>query len=85
MIIEGVDRLYDAYCEFDKKNPKMRVKLTMKNGEIIIGVPFAVTQPEPDEMDLGNCMYFPGEAKKSMLKDCWDCDVETVELIEVDE
>lgn len=85
MILEGVERLNNAWDEFQWNNPKMRVKLTMKSGEVIIGIPFAVTDPEPDEMDLGNCMYFPGETKKSMLKDCWDCDVETVELIEVDE
>lgn len=85
MIIEGVDRLYDAYCEFDKKNPKMRVKLTLKSGEVIIGIPFAVTQPEPDEMELGDCLIFPGPTEDSLLVGYYDCDVETVELIEVDE
>ncbi len=85
MIFEGVDRLYDAYCEFDKKNPKMRVKLTLKNGEIFIGIPFAVTQPEPDEMDLGDRLVFPGPTENSTLRGYWDCEVETVELIEVDE
>lgn len=83
MILEGVQRLNTAWDKFQWNNPKMRVRLTLKNGDVIIGVPFAVTDPEPDEMDLGDCLVFPGPTKNSSLRGYYDCDVETVELIEV--
>ncbi len=85
MIIDEKERLYRAWKMFDFKNPKMRVRLRLKNGETIVGIPFALSDPEPEEMEKGDAMVFPGPTKNSFLRGYYECDVETVELIEVDE